>query len=319
VYLEKAIAPARHIEAQILADTHGSVIHLGERECSIQRRHQKLIEESPSVALNEATRGRLLDAAVRLAQASGYVNAGTCEFLLGPDGQFYFLEVNARLQVEHPVTEWRTGIDLVREQLRIAAGLPLSVTQEEVRFHGHAIEARISAEDPANRFLPASGTIAALREPSGPGVRVDSGIYDGMSVPLYYDPLLAKLICWGQDREQAIARMRRAIEEYTIAGVRTTLPFLAWILRHPRFISGDISTDFIAEEWRPEELEQGHTTISAEDGALTPDAIAALAAALAAQDQGAAAIAQRGPAGGDVADGSRWRTAARRDGVTRGR
>jgi acetyl-CoA carboxylase biotin carboxylase subunit len=319
VYLEKAVAPARHIEAQMLADAHGNVIHLGERECSIQRRHQKLIEESPSVALDEETQGRLLDATVRLAQASGYVNAGTCEFLLGPDGQFYFLEVNARLQVEHPVTEWRTGIDLVREQLRIAAGLPLSVTQEEVQFHGHAIEARISAEDPTNRFLPASGTIAALREPSGPGVRVDSGIYDGMSVPLYYDPLLAKLICWGQDREQAIARMKRALEEYTIAGVRTTLPFTAWILRHPRFIAGDISTDFIAEEWRPEESEQGRSTISTENGSPTPEVIAALAAALAAQDQDAAAAAQRSPVGGNGVDGSRWRTVARRDGVTRGR
>ena len=217
------------------------------------------------------------------------------------------------------MTEWRTGIDLVREQLRVAAGLPLSVTQEEVEFRGHAIEARISAEDPANRFLPASGTIAALREPSGPGVRVDSGLYDGMSVPLYYDPLLAKLICWGQDREQAIARMRRAIEEYTIAGVRTTLPFTAWILRHPRFISGDVSTDFIAEEWRPEELERLGSTISTENGAMTPETIAALASALAAQDQGAAAVAQRSPAGENSADGSRWRTAARRDGVTRGR
>ncbi len=168
---------------------------------------------------------------MRLAQAAGYVNAGTCEFLLGPDGGFYFLEVNARLQVEHPVTELVTGLDLVREQLRVAAGLPLSVTQEQVVFRGHAIEARITAEDPLNRFLPASGRIAALRDPAGPGVRLDSALYDGMEIPLYYDSLLAKLICWGEDRTEAIARLRRALDEYIIAGVRTTIPFARWLLR----------------------------------------------------------------------------------------
>ncbi|MEO7000404.1 MAG: biotin carboxylase N-terminal domain-containing protein, partial [Ktedonobacterales bacterium] len=172
VYLEKAVVPARHIEVQIFGDTFGNVIHLGERECSIQRRHQKLIEESPSPVLDDETRGRFTSAAVALGKAVGYTNAGTCEFLLGPEGQFYFLEVNARLQVEHPVTEWRTGIDMVREQLRVAAGLPLSVTQEQVTFRGHAIEARISAEDPLNRFLPASGTVEALHDPAGPGVRL---------------------------------------------------------------------------------------------------------------------------------------------------
>ncbi len=235
VYLEKAVTPARHIEVQIIGDQHGNVIHLGERECSIQRRHQKLIEESPSVALDDALRARFTGAAVTLARAVGYVNAGTCEFLLGPDGGFYFLEVNARLQVEHPVTELRTGIDLVREQLRVAAGLPLSVTQDQIDFRGHAIEARITAEDPLNNFLPASGTIAALREPMGPGVRLDSGIYDGMQIPLYYDSMLAKLICWGADRAEAMERLRRALDEYTIAGVRTTIPFARWLLDQPRF------------------------------------------------------------------------------------
>ncbi|MGH2487867.1 MAG: acetyl-CoA carboxylase biotin carboxylase subunit, partial [Ktedonobacterales bacterium] len=249
VYMEKAVHPARHIEVQIFGDTHGNAVHLGERECSIQRRHQKLIEESPSVALDDELRERFTSAAVALAKAANYVNAGTVEFLLGPDRNFYFLEVNTRLQVEHPVTELRTGLDLVREQLRVASGLPLSFTQAEVHFSGHAIEARITAEDPANRFLPASGTVVALSDPAGPGVRLDSGLYAGMRVPLYYDSMLAKLICWGADREEALARLRRALGEYTIDGVRTTIPFAQWLLAHPRFQAGDFSTDFIAEEW----------------------------------------------------------------------
>src|SRR5579883_986045 len=251
VYLEKAISPARHIEVQFIADTHGNVVHLGERECSIQRRHQKLIEESPSPVLTEDQRQRMTSSVVNLVRAIHYVNAGTAEFLLGPDGNFYFLEVNARIQVEHPVTELRTGIDLVQEQFRVAAGLPLSFTQEQIEFRGAAIEARISAEDPTNRFLPATGTVLALQEPSGPGVRVDSSLYPGLQVPLYYDPLLSKLIVWGKDREQAIARMRRALAEYEIVGVRTTLPFARWLMEHPRFLVGDFSTDFIAEEWEP--------------------------------------------------------------------
>jgi acetyl-CoA carboxylase biotin carboxylase subunit len=320
VYLEKAVAPARHIEVQIFGDAHGNVIHLGERECSIQRRHQKLIEESPSPALDEALRARITGAAVRLARAVGYVNAGTCEFLLGPDGSFYFLEVNARLQVEHPVTELRTGIDLVREQFRVAAGFPLSVTQEQVAFRGHAIEARISAEDPLNRFLPAVGLVAALQNPEGPGVRNDSGLYGGMQVPLHYDPLLAKLICWGEDREQALARMRRAVDEYVISGVRTTLPFVAWLLRHPRFVAGDFSTDFIAEEWRPEPGMNALAPVGgvAEAGAngrhpntLSPDAVAGLAASLATQDEATAAATRRRGENGASGGGSRWKTVSR--------
>ena len=313
VYLEKAVVPARHIEVQIFGDAHGHAVHLGERECSIQRRHQKLIEESPSVALDEPTRARLTDAAVRLAQAVGYVNAGTCEFLLGPDGSFYFLEVNARLQVEHPVTELVTGLDLVYEQLRVAAGLPLSVTQEQVTFRGHAIEARITAEDPLNRFLPASGRVSALHDPAGPGVRLDSALYDGMEIPLYYDSLLSKLICWGEDRAVAMARLRRALDEYTIAGVRTTIPFARWLLTQPRFVAGDFSTDFIAQTWDAEEAQHQIATESDDAGELTVEEVAALAAALAAQDQGEAAVSRRrGPSEQGSGDGSRWRTLGRR-------
>jgi acetyl/propionyl-CoA carboxylase alpha subunit len=317
VYLEKAVTPARHIEVQIFGDTHGHVVHLGERECSIQRRHQKLIEESPSLALTSEVRDRLTAAAVRLGEAIGYVNAGTCEFLLGPDGSFYFLEVNARLQVEHPVTEWRTGLDLVREQLRVAAGLPLSFTQDDVAFRGHAIEVRVSAEDPINRFLPATGTITALREPAGPGVRVDSGAYAGMVVPLYYDPLLAKLIVWADDRPRAIERLRRALDEYTLAGVRTTLSFAHWLVSQPRYLAGDFSTDFVAEEWHPEQLSPqpaaAHAN-GAKPATLDAEQVALLAAALAAQDLGQATRAQQ-PGAAEGEGGSRWRDAGRRAAV----
>jgi acetyl-CoA carboxylase biotin carboxylase subunit len=313
VYMEKAVIPARHIEVQIFGDTHGNVIHLGERECSIQRRHQKLVEESPSPILTPELRARLTEAAVRLAKAVGYINAGTCEFLLGPDGGFYFLEVNARLQVEHPVTELVTGLDLVREQLRVAAGLPLSVTQEQITFRGHAIEARITAEDPFNRFLPASGRVAALRDPAGPGVRLDSALYDGMEIPLYYDSLLSKLICWGENRAEAITRLRRALNEYVIAGVRTTIPFARWLLAQPRFAAGDFSTDFIAETWNAEEAQRQLADGSSGAGEISLEEIAALAAALAAQDQGEAAASRRQPGGEQGGgDGSRWRALGRR-------
>ena len=318
VYMEKAVHPARHIEVQIFGDTQGNAVHLGERECSIQRRHQKLIEESPSVALDDELRGRFTSAAVALAKAAGYVNAGTVEFLLGPDRNFYFLEVNTRLQVEHPVTELRTGLDLVREQLRVASGLPLSFTQEQVHFSGHAIESRITAEDPANRFLPASGTIVALRDPAGPGVRVDSGLYEGMQVSLYYDSMLAKLICWGADRAEAITRLRRALSEYTIDGVRTTVPFAQWLLAHPRFQAGDFSTDFIAEEWRPEEpaAEPPQSSLangSAGDQRLAAEELAALVAALYTEQTRAMAAKRRHVGEGErQGGGSRWRDAGRR-------
>src|SRR5947209_952913 len=257
VYVEKAIYPARHIEVQFIADSHRNVVHLGERECSIQRRHQKLVEECPSPALDQELRQRITSSTVNLIRAISYMNAGTAEFLLGPDRNFYFLEVNARIQVEHPGTEMCTGIDLVQEQFRIAAGLPLSFTQEEVTFRGSAIECRISAEDPENRFLPATGTVQALQEPSGPGVRLDSGMYAGLQVPLFYDPLLSKLIVWDKDRAHAIARMRRALSEYQVVGVSTTLPFARWLMDHPRFIAADISTDFVADEWNTGGRPQG--------------------------------------------------------------
>ncbi|HEY7358253.1 MAG TPA: acetyl-CoA carboxylase biotin carboxylase subunit [Ktedonobacterales bacterium] len=312
VYMEKAIAPARHIEVQIIGDTHGQIVHLGERECSVQRRRQKLIEESPSVALDDELRAKFTESAIKVAAAIGYTNAGTCEFLLGPDRQFYFLEVNTRLQVEHPVTEWRTGLDLVKEQLRVAAGLPLSFTQEQVRFRGHAIECRVTAENPYNRFLPRGGVIAAYQEPGGPGVRVDSGAYAGMDVPLFYDSLLAKLITWGEDRAEAIARLRRALDEYTIAGVSTTIPFHQFAIQHPRFVAGDLSTGWVAETWG-ESGEKAAPDGPAADGALSQEAVAALAAALVDQHAGRAARRRTHPGGAENGgERSPWREAGRR-------
>jgi acetyl-CoA carboxylase biotin carboxylase subunit len=245
VYLERAIAEPRHIEVQVLADAHGAVVHLGERECSIQRRHQKLVEESPSPVVDAALRQRLGVAAVRLARAAGYVNAGTVEFLVDADRNFYFLEVNTRLQVEHPVTEFVTGIDLVREQLRLAAGEPLGYGQADVTWRGAAIECRVNAEDPFSGWLPSPGTITGLRTPSGPWVREDSGVYEGATVSRFYDTLLAKLIVWGADRPAAIARMERALGEYKVAGVRTTIPVLERVLAHPDFRAGRLSTAFL--------------------------------------------------------------------------
>ena len=245
VYLERAIEEPRHIEIQVLADGHGHVIHLGERECSIQRRHQKLVEESPSPFVDAPLRERLGQAACRVASAAGYVNAGTVEFLVDVGGQFHFLEMNTRLQVEHPVTELVTGLDLVREQLLIAAGEPLGVRQDDVTSRGWAIECRINAEDPFSGWLPSPGTITGLRPASGPGVRDDSGIREGYTVPRHYDTLLAKLIVWGVDRAAAIARMSRALAEYKIVGVRTTIPVLERIVAHEDFRAGRLSTAFI--------------------------------------------------------------------------
>ncbi len=318
VYLEKAIAPARHIEVQFIADTHGNVVHLGERECSIQRRHQKLIEEAPSPVVDTALRERMTAATVSLVRSINYVNAGTAEFLLGPDRNFYFLEVNARIQVEHPVTEWCTGIDLVQEQFRVAAGLPLSFQQADIELRGSAIECRISAEDPENHFLPASGSVQALQEPSGPGVRVDSSLYPGLQVPLFYDPLLSKLIVWAKDRPQAIARMRRVLAEYQVLGVRTTLPFARWLMEHPRYIAGDFSTDFIAEEWetRPKEpapvQEQDPT-----DGELSPAQVAAIVGSLLMHEQVEEEKLRRRPTTGGDGETSRWREAARKEALRR--
>ncbi|MBI3457300.1 MAG: acetyl-CoA carboxylase biotin carboxylase subunit [Candidatus Rokubacteria bacterium] len=245
VYLEKALVEPRHIEVQVLADVHGRVVHLGERECSIQRRHQKLIEEAPSPVVDPALRRAMGEAACRLVAAAGYQNAGTVEFLVDAERRFYFLEVNTRLQVEHPVTELVTGIDLVREQLRLAAGEKLGYAQEEVAARGWAIECRISAEDPAAHFRPSPGRITAWRPPAGPWVRVDSGVDEGAEVPLYYDPLVAKLIVWGRDRGEAIRRMAGALAEFAVAGVRTTIPFHAAVMAHPDFAAGRLSTAFV--------------------------------------------------------------------------
>ncbi len=230
IYLEKYLARARHVEIQILADGHGHAVHLLERECSIQRRHQKIIEETPSTALSEELRARMGAAAVAAAKASGYVNAGTVEFLLDPQGRFYFLEVNTRLQVEHPITEMITGLDLVRLQIEIAAGRPLALRQEEIFGRGHAIECRIYAEDPENGFFPSPGRIEFLKEPAGPGIRNDCGVYEGFEVPVEYDPILAKLVVHAQTRELAIRRMIRALQEYVILGLKTPVAFLIDVL-----------------------------------------------------------------------------------------
>jgi acetyl-CoA carboxylase biotin carboxylase subunit len=246
VYLEKAIERPRHIEIQIVADTHGNVVHLGERECSIQRRHQKVIEECPSPINDASLRGQMGAAAVKLAQAVNYVGAGTVEFLVADASrEFYFLEMNTRLQVEHPVTELVTGIDIVREQITVADGAPLSFTQEQVQWHGHAIECRVYAEDPENNFFPSPGIISHLRVPNGPGIRDDSGVELHSEVSIHYDPMISKLAAWGRTREEAIDRLRRALGEYEVGGIKTTLPFFRQIVRDQEFIEGRLDTGFI--------------------------------------------------------------------------
>ena len=245
LYVERSIAPARHIEIQILADEHGNVVHLGERECSIQRRHQKLLEESPSPVVDGELRRRLGEAAVAGAQSVGYANAGTIEFLLDEDSNFYFLEMNKRIQVEHPVTEAVCGLDIVSEQIRIASGEALGFRQEDVELTGHALECRINAEDPFRNFMPSAGTIEALHLPGGPGVRIDSYIYQGCTIPPYYDSLLAKVITFGADRLESTARMKRVLEEFTIEGVATTLPFHQRLITEPDFIEGRFDTEYV--------------------------------------------------------------------------
>lgn len=245
VYIEKAIVNPRHIEMQVLADEHGNTVYLGERECSIQRRHQKVLEESPSPIVDPDMRKRMGEIAVRVAQAAKYTNAGTVEFLVDQQKNFYFLEMNTRLQVEHPVTELITGLDLVHLQIRIAAGEKLPFTQEQVRIRGHAMECRIYAEDPDNNFFPSPGKITLLLAPSGPGIRRDSGMYEGWTVPIDYDPLLAKLIGYGTDRPQAIARLVRALNEYFVGGIKTNISLFRQILRDPDFQAGKLDTGFL--------------------------------------------------------------------------
>jgi len=247
VYLERYVERPRHVEFQVLRDKFGNVVHLFERECSIQRRHQKIIEETPSIALDEGLRFRMGEAAKKVIAAAEYTNAGTVEFLLDQNGDFYFLEVNARVQVEHPITEMVTGVDLVRQQILIAAGEKIAFKQDDIAQHGHAIEARVYAEDPENNFLPSPGNILFLLEPSGPGIRVDSGIYQGCDVPPHYDPILSKLITWAETREMAIIRMSHALKGYVILGIRTNIGFLKRIMETNKFSKGDYHTHFIDE------------------------------------------------------------------------
>jgi len=304
LYLEKMVEEARHVEFQILADHHGNIIHLGERECSIQRRHQKVIEEAPSWAITPELRQRMGEMAVRVAKAANYTNAGTVEFLLDKEGNFYFLEMNCRLQVEHPVTEMITGVDIVKEQLRIASGRKLRYRQGDIRWRGWAIECRILAEDPYNDFLPSTGRITWLHEPSGPGVRVESGIYEGVVITPHYDSLIAKLVVWGETRGEALLRMRRALEEYRVMGVHTNIPFHQQILNDTRFIGGQIDTTFLesrfsmVEEDNPNDLE-----------------VAAIAAVLAAHRRGRRALTMVRPQDGPPQ--SNWKRIGRWEAVRR--
>ncbi len=252
VFIEKLIVKPRHIELQILADGHGNCIHLFERECSIQRRHQKVIEEAPSPIITDTLRKQMGAAAVAAALSCGYVNAGTVEFLVDDERNFYFMEMNTRLQVEHPVTEWITGIDLVAEQIRIAEGASLGFSQSDVQLTGHAVESRIYAEDPDNDFLPDPGPLLRHRVPSGPGVRVDAGVEEGGRVEIYYDPMISKISTWGRTRAECLRRMDRALAEYEIAGVRTTIPFCRFVVQHEAFVRGDFSTHFVEDHFSPE-------------------------------------------------------------------
>ncbi len=270
VFIEKYVAGPRHIEIQIMADTHGNVVYFHERECSIQRRHQKVVEEAPSAILTPEMRQRMGEAACDVARACNYVGAGTVEFLVDEDRNFYFLEMNTRLQVEHPVTEMITGVDLVREQIRVARGEELGYSQADIPLVGHAMEVRVYAENPQNNFLPDIGKLKTYKRPSGPGIRVDDGFEEGMDVPIYYDPMISKLITYGKDRQESIDRMKRAIADYEISGVETTLKFGDFVMNHEAFVSGDFDTHFVKKYFEPEMLDQ-----KAED----EDALAAIVAA----------------------------------------
>jgi acetyl-CoA carboxylase biotin carboxylase subunit len=255
VFIEKYVTGPRHIEVQVMADQHGNIVHLFERECSVQRRHQKVVEEAPSAVLTPELRQRMGEAAVNVARSVDYVGAGTVEFLLDENGDFYFMEMNTRLQVEHPVTEMITGLDLVKLQVRVAEGERLPFTQDDLRINGHAIEVRVYAEDPSNNFLPDIGRLVAYRPPLGEGVRVDDGFAEGMEIPIHYDPMIAKLIVHGATRDEAIARMERAIDDYAISGVETTLGFCRFVMGHEAFRSGKYDTHFVRDHFTPEKLE----------------------------------------------------------------
>src|SRR6266705_3420367 len=304
LYLEKYLSKPRHIEIQILADAHGRVVSLGERECSVQRRHQKVIEEAPSPIMTPELRKRMGDAAVRLARAGGYTNAGTVEFLVDAHYNFYFLEVNTRLQVEHPVTEQVTGLDLVKLQIAIAAGHRLPFAWETITPRGHAMEVRLYAEDPENNFFPSPGRIVSQHQPSGPGIRVDEGVYEGWTVPMDYDPLLSKLIAWGNSREETIARLRRALEEYSITGIKTNLVLFRRILADPDFLRAEIHT-----KWLDELLRRPHPL--AQDGTSGEEAAAVAAAVWQATQNGANPAAPT-PGGNTGVSESEWKREGRR-------
>jgi propionyl-CoA carboxylase alpha chain len=301
VFIEKFITSPKHIEIQVLGDQHGNIVHLFERECSIQRRHQKVIEEAPSAVLTPEIREEMGRCAVEVARACQYYGAGTVEFIVDEHLNYYFLEMNTRLQVEHPVTEQITGVDLVREQIRIAEGKPLSFRQEDLRIGGHAIEVRVYAEDPRNNFLPDIGTLQTYQRPQGPGIRVDDGFEEGMQIPIYYDPMIAKLVVHAPTREAAIARMLRAIEEYKITGIQTTLPFCAFVLRHEAFVGGKFDTKFVERYFRPELLDQ---RLSEEEASVA-------ALAVAQWLQAGKAQARPEPAGTASAPASRWKLRAK--------
>jgi len=308
LYLEKYVDRPRHIEIQIFGDAHGHIVHLGERECSVQRRHQKVIEESPSPVMTPDLRRAMGEAAVRLAREARYANAGTVEFLVDAARNFYFLEVNTRLQVEHPVTEMVTGLDLVKLQIRVAAGEPLPFSQEDVRLSGHAVECRLYAEDPSNQFFPSPGTILSQRVPSGPGIRFDDGVYESFTVSTEYDPMLGKLIAWGQNREEAIARLARALEEHSVTGIKTNSGLLLGILHDPEFRRGEIFTRWLDEKL-PHLLAGMQTQerdVAAEDAAILGALLHSLGAKDAAPANGTAAEAE-----------SRWKREARLEQIDR--
>jgi acetyl-CoA carboxylase biotin carboxylase subunit len=316
IYLEKVVQRPRHIEIQLFADQHGNVVHLGERECSIQRRHQKVIEECPSPIDDQSLRGRMGEAAIKIAKAVDYIGAGTVEFLFSDaTREFYFLEMNTRLQVEHPVTELVTGFDLVREQITVAAGAQLSFGQEDVQWRGHAIECRVYAEDPENNFFPSPGKVTFLRVPSGPGIRDDGGVSEGDEVSIHYDPMISKLVAWGSTRAEAINRLRRALDEYAVGGIKTTLPFFREIVRDKEFIAGRLDTGFIARF--NERRDTGVSAVgahaqAAQDAHAPQQDIAVIVAAL------AYARAQRNALPNNQPDDqSKWKMAGRAAGLSR--
>ena len=308
LYVEKYVEQPRHIEIQILADTHGNVIHLFERECSVQRRHQKVVEEAPGNGISEALRAQMGAAAVAAARAVDYVGAGTCEFLVDKNDDFFFLEMNTRVQVEHAVTEAITGVDIVKAMIRAAAGDPLGIDQEKLAIRGHAIEARIYAEDPDQKFAPSPGEIVVYRPPDGIGVRVDSGVYQGATVTVHYDPMVAKLIAWGEDRPEAIARLERALSEFVVKGIKTSIPFHQKLVRHPVFLKGRYDTGFIDEH-----MDGGR-------GAAEPDdeetkRVAYMLAAIASYRRDKQRAARASRATGSTASGDPWTEFGRRSGM----